>query len=69
MQIGPHLVINTGTSIVTFLMVFLIQNNQNRASLATQIKLDELIRRGVNDGLDRLLRLARIMAGWRRSIR
>jgi low affinity Fe/Cu permease len=39
-----QLVINTGTSIVTFLMVFLIQNTQNRASAAVQLKLDELIR-------------------------
>ena len=39
-----QLVINTGTTIVTFLMVFLIQNTQNRDSAATQIKLDELIR-------------------------
>ena len=39
-----QLVINTGTTIVTFLMVFLIQNSQNRESAATQIKLDELIR-------------------------
>ncbi len=39
-----QLVINTGTTIVTFLMVFLIQNTQNRESAAVQIKLDELIR-------------------------
>ncbi|WP_130619492.1 low affinity iron permease family protein [Dyella amyloliquefaciens] len=39
-----QLVINTGTTIVTFLMVFLIQNTQNRDSVALQIKLDELIR-------------------------
>lgn len=39
-----QLVINTGTTIVTFLMVFLIQNTQNRDGKALQIKLDELIR-------------------------
>jgi low affinity Fe/Cu permease len=39
-----QLVINTGTTIVTFLMVFLIQNSQNRESQALQAKLDELIR-------------------------
>ncbi|MDX8505841.1 low affinity iron permease family protein [Mesorhizobium captivum] len=39
-----QLVINTGTTIVTFLMVFLIQNTQNRDSAAIQTKLDELIR-------------------------
>jgi len=39
-----QLVINTGTTIVTFLMVFLIQNTQNRDSAAVQTKLDELIR-------------------------
>ena len=39
-----QLVINTGTTIVTFLMVFLIQNTQNRDSHAVQLKLDELIR-------------------------
>jgi low affinity Fe/Cu permease len=39
-----QLVINTGTTIVTFLMVFLIQNTQNRESRATQVKLDEIIR-------------------------
>ena len=38
-----QLVINTGTTIVTFLMVFLIQNTQNRDGLALQTKLDELI--------------------------
>jgi low affinity Fe/Cu permease len=38
-----QLVINTGTTIVTFLMVFLIQNSQNRDSAALQVKLDELI--------------------------
>jgi low affinity Fe/Cu permease len=39
-----QLAINTGTNIVTFLMVFLIQNSQNRDSAAIQGKLDELIR-------------------------
>src|SRR4051812_15866019 len=38
------LIINTGTTIVTFLMVFVIQNSQNREGLAVQIKLDEIIR-------------------------
>ena len=39
-----QLVINTGTTIITFLMVFLIQNTQNRDSQAVQVKLDELIK-------------------------
>lgn len=39
-----QLVINTGTTIVTFLMVFLVQNAQNRDAQATQLKLDELIK-------------------------
>jgi low affinity Fe/Cu permease len=38
-----QLVINTGTTIITFLMVFLIQNTQNRDTAALQLKLDELI--------------------------
>jgi len=39
-----ELVINTSTTIITFLMVFLIQNSQNRESLALHLKLDELLR-------------------------
>ncbi|MFL6858593.1 MAG: low affinity iron permease family protein [Allosphingosinicella sp.] len=39
-----QLIINTGTTIVTFLMVFLIQNSQNRDAAAMQAKLDEMIR-------------------------
>jgi low affinity Fe/Cu permease len=39
-----QLVINTSTTIITFLMIFLVQNTQNRDSAATQLKLDELIR-------------------------
>lgn len=41
-----QLVINTSTTVVTFLIVFLIQNSQNRDSLAIQAKLDEIIRSG-----------------------
>ena len=48
-----QLVINTGTTIITFLMVFLIQNTQNRDAKAMHLKLDELIRgvKGARTGL------------------
>ncbi len=48
-----QLVVNTGTTIITFLMVFLIQSTQNRDSEAVQVKLDELIRavRGAQNSL------------------
>ena len=48
-----QLVINTGTTIVTFLMVFLIQNTQNRDAMAMHVKVDELLRavKAVRNGL------------------
>ncbi|WP_447976549.1 low affinity iron permease family protein [Candidatus Nitrospira bockiana] len=51
-----QLVINTGTTIVTFLMVFLIQNTQNRDAKAIHLKLDELIR-GVKGARNALIDL------------
>src|SRR3569623_2852411 len=53
-----QLVSNTGTTIVTFLMVFLIQNSQNRDGAAMQAKLDELIL-ATNDALNELVGLER----------
>jgi low affinity Fe/Cu permease len=62
--LGPHyhysdtwqLVINTATSVMTFLMVFVIQNTQNRDAKAIHLKLDELLRgvRGARTGMVRL---------------
>ena len=51
-----QLIINTGTTIVTFLMVFLIQNTQNRDAKAMHLKLDELIR-AIKDARDELVDL------------
>jgi low affinity Fe/Cu permease len=51
-----QLVINTGTTIVTFLMVFLIQNTQNRDAKTMQLKLDELLR-AVKDARTKLVDL------------
>jgi low affinity Fe/Cu permease len=53
---GWQLVINTGTTIITFLMVFLIQNMQNRDARAVHLKLDELIR-AVTDARTQLVNL------------
>ncbi len=55
-----QLAINTGTTIITFLMVFLIQNTQNRDSRATHLKLDELIKavRGARNSMIDLDRLS-----------
>src|SRR6266700_2842234 len=68
-----QLVINTGTTIITFLMVFLIQNTQNRDSEAMQVKLDELIHvmKGAQNALLDLEELEeeeldRIRAGYQR---
>ena len=54
-----QLVINTGTTIITFLMVFLIQNTQNRDAKAIHLKLDELIR-ALKDARNELIDLERL---------
>jgi low affinity Fe/Cu permease len=71
-----QLVVNTGTTIITFLMVFLIQNTQNRDAEAVQIKLDELLRAtaGAHNALLDLEeldedQLDRIRAGYARLAR
>jgi low affinity Fe/Cu permease len=63
-----QLVINTGTTIVTFLMVFLIQNSQNRDTQAVQLKLDELIRAN-EKARNRLLRLEELTEDEREHIK
>jgi low affinity Fe/Cu permease len=63
-----QLVINTGTTIVTFLMVFLIQNTQNRDSAAIQLKLDEMIR-STKGAHNALLDLEKLSAGDLEDIR
>ena len=54
-----QLIINTGTTIVTFLMVFLIQNTQNRDAKAMHLKLDELIR-AIEGARNRLVDLEKL---------
>jgi low affinity Fe/Cu permease len=63
-----QLVINTGTTIVTFLMVFLIQNSQNRDGAAMQAKLDELIR-AVSDARDPFIGIEHLTETQIESIR
>lgn len=54
-----QLVINTGTTIITFLMVFLIQNTQNRDARAINLKLDELIR-AVDKARDQMMNIEKL---------
>src|SRR5688572_7858679 len=63
-----QLVVNTGTTIVTFLMVFLLQNSQNRDSAAIQAKLDELIR-AVDQARDEFIGIEHMTDGEIEAIR
>lgn len=63
-----QLVINTGTTIITFLMVFLIQNTQNRDTHAMQLKLDELIR-AIEEAHNSLLDIEELSEGELEKIR
>jgi low affinity Fe/Cu permease len=63
-----QLVVNTGTTIVTFLMVFLIQNSQNRDAAAMQAKLDEIIRAS-GEARNRFIGIEHLTEGELREIR
>ncbi|MEO6579940.1 MAG: low affinity iron permease family protein [Sphingomicrobium sp.] len=63
-----QLVINTGTTIVTFLMVFLIQNAQNRDAAAIQAKLDEIIR-SIGDARNEFIGIEHLTEGQLERIR
>jgi low affinity Fe/Cu permease len=63
-----QLIINTGTTIVTFLMVFLIQNTQNRDAAAMQAKLDELLR-AVGKARDQFIGVEHLTEGEIEKIR
>lgn len=62
-----QLVVNTSTTIITFLMVFIIQNSQNRDSAALQAKLDELIR-AVGDARDEFIGIEHLTTGELQAI-
>jgi low affinity Fe/Cu permease len=68
--VGPHyrysdtcqLVINTGTTVITFLIVFLIQNSQNRDARALHLKLDEVIR-AINSARNEMISIEKLSDG------
>ncbi len=63
-----QLVINTGTTIITFLMVFLIQSTQNRDGLAIQAKLDELVR-ALDQANDKFMGIEKLTEGEVETLR